>query len=137
MTGLERKPDHVAGSSLLTDSPASSLFLLVPLRTSISVSDNWSGNYAVINRDGSRASYLLLRESLSSFSSSLSPPLLFITFAIASSRGEIPPFAPGSLVKIKDNPVRRHVNLSLSSFSATFPLSSSLCFLHLQTRFSL
>lgn len=120
MTGPECKPDPVGGSSLLTDSRSPIVISLPPsLRASISVSDNWSGNYAVINRDGSRAS----AEPLSSFSSSSSalpscsqPPLL-------RPPAQIVPSARSSLAsprlgrsKIKDSPVREHVELSLSFF---------------------
>lgn len=132
MTDPERKPDHVGGSPSLTDSRSRLVipspppfFFLVPLRASIFVSDNWSGNYAVINRDGSRASYLLLRESLCLLSPSLfSLSSCSLHSLLRPPTERDPSFSPPDpwLKKIKDNPVREHVDLSLSSFSATFPL---------------
>lgn len=47
-------------------------------RSRISASDNWSSNYAMINRDGSRASYLLR-----------TAPFLF-SFRVRSTSGLLP-----------------------------------------------
>lgn len=131
MTSPERKPDHVGGSPPLTDSSAFSFFFpRAPPRFYLiigAVITRWLTEMAPAHRTS-------FYESLCLLSPPLFSPQLFIIFTIASSCGEIPPSHPLDLwlKKIKDNPVREHVDLSLSSFSTLF---SPLCFLDLQIRF--
>lgn len=111
--------------SLLSFSPSLRFFLPLLHSASISVSDNWSSNYAVINRDGSRASYLL-RDPLSSLPFSL-PPRLLIAFSIAYPPAEM----PSSFSGLKDQrseigPCTSTVCLILFFLCNLFALS--LCF---------